>query len=432
MASYFEDTEFIIQEIIRFKKFINEGRLSEFSTYDFFSNLPAKDGRGSIICGREANKRFYSIAERAISKSPELKGKILSSELVPLLKEAFSRRIIQSNTGVTDVEITKMVRDAKYAARKKLSDITFFIPCVLSADSQKDNFSIGPVNFLSTEAACEQLAKLPTEHPKTDLDSALEYYKNFEWIAKITINQCSPDVASSKAGQILESIFDSLTAIFTISKSEGMGFENTSTSPKKTFSVTLKNGENIRVVSHFSWKQHRLSDNWLCSINDLGYGEFLDSVGRMLQPDIYDNTKYLLARRFLNSLRWFGDAAQDQNLGARIVKFTVAIENLLLTGNSKKKTQIFIQRGHALFTGRNTAIDHQAKRDLEWLYNIRSDIVHGRKPYNSVTMSDSLKAEDLCRYSLFYAIQFFQQIGLGNEKDLEKNFNELIKFNEGI
>ncbi|AXO14415.1 HEPN domain-containing protein [Thalassospira indica] len=433
MSSYFDDFKFIIEEIVRFRKIAPENWQKELSLYDVLSSVDAVDGRGSIICGEKAGARFRSIAEKAISKSPALCGKILPQELVPFLKQAFTCRILGARGTVTDKDITQLVRDARYAAKKVLQDRTFYIPCNLAKDSHQESFSIGPVRFTKPELAFEEIRESPLEHSDANLDGATEYYSQFNWVARISVEKSSPKLSSARAHEILELVFDALTATFSSSKSQQLGFKGGPPVPKRSFEVTANSNSGVQIVHNVSWQQHSLQDDWLSAVTELDFNKFLSAIGRILMPSIYDNPAFNLAHRFLNSLRWYGDAANDVNKSARIVKFTVAIEILLLTGalKDREKTRVFSLRGQALFAGLEEAKDAQAMRDFKWLYGIRSDIVHGRKRQGTITMSDVTRAERLCRLSLFYAIQLFEQIGFDSENKLESTFDELTRVNRG-
>lgn len=430
MASYFDDIEFIVEEIVSFQELVKENRLNDISPQDALCHIPRSDGMGTYICGQKANNRFYAIAGKIINERHEFRSRLEPSEIVAHLKRSFVRRIVEATGSVTEKEIRKLVRDVRDAARCLFHDVTYLIPCSLSSDSQMDRFSIGPVRFSKSASIAKTIETFPLEYPEDKLCKAIEYYESFEWVAEISVSECSPVVSLLRANQLLELVFDTLTVVFSSARSNGLSFKNGSPLPRETYLLSINPNSKVKVQHKISWKQHRLPDNWLVSIKSFAFDQFLDQVGRILQPDFYENSEYPLAQRFLSSLRWYGDGVRDQNLSGRIVKFTVAIEILLLTGSAPKKTQTFSKRGHALFTGLQVTEDPQSEREFEWLYNIRSDIVHGRTHNSSITYESSFRAEELCRSSLFYGIQLFREIGFGNEDKLEETFTRLIEANQ--
>ena len=410
---------------------VQKRELGQTDPSDILACLPRADGRGFWICGREAETRLFNISVRCIENSPATKGKLAPGDVLPHLKKSISNRLLTGKHEITKQEVEKVVREARGEAVKSIDRITHYIPCILAEDNSHQFFSIGPVTFINKNNAISEIEQAYQGKESDEFINAVSYYRKFNWIAKITVGPCSPSVSEKKAHQVLSSVFDALTAIFSSQKSIDMGFKHIPPPSIEASSITIASDSVPKITTHISWNGHRLQKDWLSEINNLGYGDFLHSVACFLDDDIYESTDHPLDHRFLNALKWYGDGAREPDPGARIVKFATAIETLLLTDRWGDKTRVFKERGTALFTGATRLSDLTISKDFKRVYDLRSDVIHVRVNYGEIKWADAHKTEDICRYCLFHAIMLFTEIGLSNDHKLSDIFNWLVKTNKG-
>jgi hypothetical protein len=85
-----------------------------------------------------------------------------------------------------------------------------------------------------------------------------------------------------------------------------------------------------------------------------------------------------LNQRLLDALNWFGQAVVEQNAGAKVVKYTAALERLTVTGHVDDGLEnLVIKRVAILNQDREDKPLEEIKKQLGELYQCRSDLMHG-------------------------------------------------------
>ena len=171
---------------------------------------------------RDAGIRFGELAWRHQQSDPAGDDLDLES-LDKSIRERFVAMFIANRLPIQRSNVQKMLHSAAKASRKEHERLTHYVPCVVVAGSDPVEFTIGPLRFLTTQKFFEENRKKieedllgfpanetgaaekirePTSRPEETarikqqlLDSVIEYYQQYPWIAELTVPPC--DAAES-------------------------------------------------------------------------------------------------------------------------------------------------------------------------------------------------------------------------------------------
>lgn len=82
--------------------------------------------------------------------------------------------------------------------------------------------------------------------------------------------------------------------------------------------------------------------------------------------------------RYLDALRWYGEAIRDDHLPSQIAKYSACMERLVITGNGKNVSSKLVFRMALLLKGSNLKYpQEELTSDLAKFYELRCEIMHG-------------------------------------------------------
>jgi len=137
-----------------------------------------------------------------------------------------------------------------------------------------------------------------------------------------------------------------------------------------------------------------------------------------------------LEKRLINGLTWYGDGWKEQVPVARLVKFAVALESLLMTGSTEPISETLAERV-ALLCGFDIQERQQLHAETKKVYTVRSKAVHGAKSQDPFEVEEvNCIAEKLCTYVLFACASLFHALidaGVNNDNESLTDFFKLAK-----
>lgn len=176
------------------------------------------------------------------------------------------------------------------------------------------------------------------------------------------------------------------------------------------------------------WKEGQgapAGDGWFDNLFD---NEATRQIWRLFEEAIRTITEAdkpdELNQRLLDALNWFGQGVVEPNPGARIVKYTAALERLVMTGHVPSGIEmLIINRVAMLNQGRPGTTREQIQDELGELYQCRSDLMHGSISPSDPSVIKTLRiGREATRWALFKAVQLFallRESGKTNRKALE-------------
>jgi hypothetical protein len=429
-AQWVADIQFILDEVVRF---LHKHPREYEDKRDFFADLPHPVHRGAkIICGHEADRRLWNMAEDYLT-SHKMAGRIELAMVVENLSYQISSRFLKKGSTVNKGSVQAALDGAVKRAALKSKDITHFIPCtVVSDDDDPRAFSIGPVTFRRREDFLEQQAPAFERYiesfievrPTASVDEAKDegrsfvadataYFDHFGWVAAITIENCAPKISKDLARQSMQAALDVLRLMLGEEYADHLNMEGPPLSVVKTAELAMV-GDKLDISLGRSLPGRTLGAGRWPKIVERFTEERLAGAGRTIEMLVKMERDKPLCQRLLDAITWFGQAVTEQQPAAKIVKFVNGIERVTQCIKSDKKvTETVCERAAAL------AFDYYSGDREHWLgrmkdlYEVRSCLVHGSmSPFDPDAARATREAEELATRILCRAIDYFIHLGL--------------------
>ena len=378
----------------------------------------------------------------------KMAGRVELAMVVENLGHQISSRFLKNGSAVNKSSVQAALDGAVKRAALKSKDITHFIPCTVVSDDDPRAFSIGPVTFQRREDFLQQqvpafehyiesfIEVRPTASADEAKDEALSfvvdtttYFNHFDWVAEITIENCTPKISKDLARQTLQAALDVLRLMLGEAYADHLTMEGPPLGVVKTAELSMVDNK-IDISLGRSWPSRTLGADWWPKIVERFTEERLAGAGRTIEMLVKMERDKPLCQRLLDAITWFGQAVTEQQPAAKIVKFVNGIERVTQCGKSDKVTETVCERAAAL------AFDYHCGDREHWLgrmkdlYDVRSRLVHGSmSPFDPDAARATQKAEELATRILCRAIDYFIHLGLDaaicSPERLEDQFQRL-------
>ncbi|WP_148299097.1 HEPN domain-containing protein [Acetobacter okinawensis] len=449
------EIEFVFQQL---HKFNPRGLIIKHDHFlppnQIFGSLPHPNG-GWVTCGLEADLRIMKIVEEHLSNLKGSSQLDWDSVLVAFRKE-LSDRFIGQRLPISGNLIHRAINNAVKVAERERKTITHWIPCHLVANDNPALIHAGPVTFqrisnfmqdlqpelaryineLSSDQDRRCLEGIDGDRPvskkqREDLvDKARRYYEHFDWVAKVTISNFASRPSADRAGLCVQAALDVFR--FFLGRLSGHSIDTEThgiLGIEKAQFTKIKN-EKLDISLYQALTVPRLNDEaWsgLIAFIDPQKPNLVDSLLKTLMSG---DTPPPLSKRLLDSLNWFGQAANETSPGAAITKFVTSIEQIVQGGKKDQDgsvTKQFCDRAAAFCVITDNSKFDYWHTELKQLYGLRSNIVHGSISPQSFTLNRNIReAEKLAKRVICGAMTFFEQLDIHSEKWKTNQLNEKL------
>lgn len=451
-----EDVEFITERVIYFLKLtqnpVELRKHFETNRMDGLCSLNHPE-RGMMICGLDANNRFYQIARRWLASQNSEKAKTHLEDLVKALKDCYVQKFLVKEDEMDESNVQQMFSRAYKSIMKKRQSLTHFIPCVLFSDKEPQSFHVGPVEFLrkeefrlryhdQVEASRERIkvqhqervkakvdeGTIRKENAMTESDSAdfsnrmvdnvIDFYYDYNWIAVTSVGPCDNSISHQKALRVVNGALNVLKLLFGRHHTNRIRVAYSVGVAKRSATLTQCDDDKLMVSSSFGGgDDNSLGDGWLEILTQQCKYHF-EQASKALSLSMDFECNVYLAPRFMDALRWYGDAVTESDPAYQIVKYISALERLTGTGvdESRGVTDIVTTRTAMLYSDTGKMAYESAIKQIKELYGLRSDLLHGSiSPFDSKISSFTEKAHDVVQNTLLMGLSFYELIGLDRE-----------------
>ena len=144
------DIEFIVSETRRLSAMSVEDLRAFFKGHeqDWLYHLPHPDGRRLLPCGKEAYFKVGEISRRHLATQGDLNQRVDGERFRKAVTQELARRFLKEDRPFDERQTARMFAAAIKSVKKKVYDLTHFVPCVVFFDKVPDQFEIGPVKFI--------------------------------------------------------------------------------------------------------------------------------------------------------------------------------------------------------------------------------------------------------------------------------------------
>lgn len=276
--------------------------------------------------------------------------------------------------------------------------------------TEPGRIDLGPVTLLSNRNALYELTREirsyygdrnspdASQWNKDHVKRAIGYYRNFKWVAKVTVSNCDLETSEETSQETLVSAIDCLHFVLGRKQSYRMRVAESAVSYDSKALAYLDASNNLHVsTSNGSLDLMGFSEGWSKDLARADIAEMLDLIGLALQSRADRSLNHPLSERFLDAARWFGEGVRDSAAFSKTVKFITAVERLVVAGKTDNLTETVSTRvaDMTLESDAPEAWESYRKR-VSKAYGLRSDLVHGSvSPFAERVLSEVSQAGEI-------------------------------------
>lgn len=438
------DAKTVMSECDRIGALLKLGDMRSISREDHMSSLPHPNGQGDMLCGIRAASIITEFAKEAAERGGISKRVSLASVRKELAK-LFVLRFFKERREIDIRQIDRLFSSTVKASQRLLNNITHFIPCHLMNVKDPDCFTLGPVTFhnklsmgrriLNQSRSGIKCAKDTAQgrHERSLLVRALRYYRNFRWVAEVSIPRCDGPTSNRTAEEAVTASLNCLHLLLGVTNTSRMQLGGLNIRGDSRAKLTIGEDGLLQPSLSFSYLGEVIfEDGWsemLLEPRVLYWKSLFDVV---LEVTIDPDLERPLSRRFIDAAQWFGEATRDNSYATKTVKYVTALERLLMTDEKDDISLLVSQRVAAL------CFSSEVRRD-EWVskardaYDLRSRLVHGSiSPASQDLEEGAMNAARVAEMALTRAIEAFGVEDLRHGRlrsgQLAKWFGEYMKW----
>jgi hypothetical protein len=397
-------------------------------------SLPTPNGRGGmIICGMKAFHEFEKVASHAAQRAG-IQRRVSRRTIRRSLSEILVGRFMIEGRDINTKQVEKVISAAAKHAIRSCSNRIHFVPCHLMATQEPSELILGPISFLSRKKSKEFLRqKLKDERAKSTAASdrklmrsllfdSINYYRAFDWTAKIEIKGCDDELGEEIAKRAATSALDCLQLILGGEHSDKMKVGGPRIWTDRRAKLAMTSDGSLTPSISTSWMgQIGFHDGWSKLLVREDFQAILTLCGTALEVAVDPDLDRPFSRRFLDATSWFGEAVREDSLAASIVKYVTALERMLMTEERDDIGRLLAERLSAMcllsYEGQKGKNRQQWFDETKKVYSLRSKIVHGSmSPDSPHVIQGVYSCMKLPEAALLCAISMAGPRGLLSEK----------------
>ncbi|MNQ75403.1 hypothetical protein D3C85_901990 [compost metagenome] len=439
-----KDARFVVSECARIQVLINRGDLKSIGRLDHMASLPHPGGRGEMVCGAAAAAIITSFAKEAAERGG-LSKRVSLANVRKELATLFVLRFFKEEREIETKQIDRLLSSTAKACQKYLEDITHFIPCHLMSAKDPSFFTLGAVTFhnktsmarrvLNRGGLSKGLEKTDEQekHKRSLLVRALRYYRNFRWVAEVTIPKCDGPTSSRLAEEAVTASLNCLHLLLGVGNTSRMQLGGVNINGDSRAKLTIGRSGVLEPSLSFSYLGEVIyRDGWSEMLSEPRIIYFIKLFNAALEVTIDPDLDRPVSRRFIDAAQWFGEAARDVGSATKTVKYVTSLERLLMTDERDDIASLVSQRVAALCFSPEVSRDEWFNRSKA-AYDLRSRLVHGSISPASLDLDEgAANAASVAQMALTRAIEAFGEDDLRHGRlrsgQLAKWFGEYMKW----
>jgi len=426
------------EEIVRFSKMTIDDIRKHSTRDDFMCVLPRTESIDrEITIGIEGLNCVYKISDLFLENHLR-KEDFYEDQVHSELKRHIVEHLICCDHEPNDDDLSDMFHSLSKTLENACFALTHHIPCVVTEDYNPNRFHIGPVKFVRSEIFLREKDELLVERARVSIervnkarketnklkgndklkdidscptvDAVREFFSAYPWIALVKTKSSHEEVSRNHAIAAVQGALDFLCIFIRRRFARHMRIAYYGGEPRKTAFCHEDETNKIHCSFSTSVKSVLLPDDWFEHLSKqnkwfhtLG-GHAIEAIANGLHPAP-------LWQRYLDALRWFGEAIRDDYIPGRIAKYTTCLERLVISGSGRVRKK-FSNRVALLLLGPQSHHLYELKRtEVDEFYGVRCDIVHGDElPNEDILIKADSHGEMYCKDALVRAGDLFSAI----------------------
>lgn len=439
-----KDAKFVISECARIQVLISGGDLKSIGRQDHMASLPHPGGQGEMICGVAAAAVITGFAKEATERGG-LSKRISLANVRKELATLFVLRFFKEEREVETKQIDRLFSSTAKACRKYLEDITHFIPCHLMSAKDPAFFKLGAVTFHNKKSMagrvfnkggvnkCADKNDEEVKYQRSLLVRALRYYRNFRWVAEVTIPNCDRPTSSRLAEEAVTASINCLHLLLGVGNTSRMQLGGVNINGDSRAKLTIGRSGVLEPSLSFSYLGEVIyQDGWSEMLSEPRIIYFINLFNAALEITVDPDLDRPVSRRFIDAAQWFGEAVRDVGSATKTVKYVTSLERLLMTDERDDIASLVSKRVAALCFSPEVSREEWFNRSKA-AYDLRSRLVHGSISPASLDLDEgAANAASIAQIALTRAIEAFGEDDLRHGRlrsgQLAKWFGEYMKW----
>lgn len=397
--------QFISDEAIRFLQMPPTELMKHEPKSDLMYTLPQVAGKdGPTIIGAEADSSVLDLCGLYLqnnSNRDRYDLKIVVSEM----KKMLMVKVFLAGKDLEDEDLSALLEEFSDNLDDKRVGLAHHIPCITVYDTNPVSFAIGPVTFTLTSRFLEEkekaisdwemdhLQEVNTARTKKGMDLFTsrseggeispylkvndEFFSGFPWVASVWIEPSHPDISQKRAIRAVQAAIDLLSVATRGDRGRRMRLSYGAIEPSQKAWLSETHEGRLLFSHSTSMQGVSMGDGWH-EVLMTNWKWFFVIGGHAIHSLTAAKTPQPLLRRYLDALRWYGEAIRDNDLPSQIAKYSACLERLVISGSSGGVTKKLTKRMALLLKGENSKYPHEElKSDLIKFYELRCEIMHG-------------------------------------------------------
>lgn len=435
-----EKAEFIFTKMMEFQRKLNMGDFHR-EREDMFCDVMHPDRSGShLTIGREAYLLLNELAETALEYTG-LVGWATVEAAQQALGPILVKRVMIERHRPTEKIVNEAFEETAKALQPSLADRTYFLPCHLMDTPDPDQIEIGPVTFLNRGAfrrtilkglkELRSVGKDLTDWDRRTYAQAVSYYRGFQWIASITIQQSDQKSAERYAHNAVTAALSCLQLLLGADATSDMAVGGNPRQWNRTADLRLNERGALDVTLHHTFHGGaNFEKGWSTQLDHPGMQLGLKICGIVVESALPCEQRPL-SLRMLSAIQWFGEAARERSPSTRFIKFITAVEHIVLTGEPDVTRQVSRRVAALIYDIGSKASRQKTEADFKRLYNIRSRLIHGGiSPWDASIERDARAAATMAELVAHSALSAWKEAGLyslrAKPKRMRKWFDHIV------
>ena len=421
-----EAFSFAISECARMHALIKAGERDRYRDESgLHGNLPAERGEfphGHYPCSIVAIRRLSDVARARVESDRELRGRInLNSYFGPLTAE-LGVRCVRNREEVTEDLAKEILKAAKAAALHKVTRGVYFFPAY-SVDELEgvQSYKLGAVTFERTHPFFERTAaewensisgniadwtaearargqELDAAHIRANYAQLREHFTGHAWMASVSIDGAEDDIGYTKAERVIDQTFTLIRLWVPSWRDSFVGLSIHRRNDRDTARFMLSQAGRYEYVLSSGSFGGTVETEFFTRMRTMPGVPELEAVLCKLAG--WDEPT-AAEERLVSALHWFGEAWKEDLIEAKIVKFAMCLESLLMTGAKEGLTELLSER-IALMLGTDYSSRLKYFIDAKAMYDARSRAVHGDMAGTNLDFAQASRtAEELASGVIF-------------------------------
>ncbi|HEX8168148.1 MAG TPA: hypothetical protein VF601_20465 [Beijerinckiaceae bacterium] len=436
---------FVFEECTRLQRLLEEGirtkdGIKRIPREDAFHTIPHPTGGGSILCGRAAAMKLEKLAEEAGRRSG-LSRRVERDTLLRPLGELIVQRFLREKRPLDVTQVERVLSAVGKQARASCTDIEHLVPCHLMHAKDPAELRVGPVvfrnrsvfrRFILDKLQAKNSHENKRKRNRWVLARALKYYRNFNWVAQVTVKCCDPKTSARIAERAVTSALDCLHLVLGAQSTYKMRVAGPAVRTDRRGSLTISADGRLRSSASVAWAgQVNFEAGWSKCLDRPEYQRLLELCGVALEAAVDPDLERPLSHRFLDAAQWFGEASRDDSPSTSVVKYVTALERMVMTEEKNDIAKLVSERVAAICFDPH-ANDRDAWREkARTAYDLRSKLVHGAMSPRAPEVWRGLGiGAELGEATLLHTLSHFGEAGLRMEtispRKLGQWFNQVI------